>query len=417
VSIDPSILTAFINVEISMLDGAREHYFTAEEAARELGVSLTTLYAYVSRKGIRTEKLPGQRERLYWKADVMNARGRRSPAPAPDAQEGVSTASKITFMGDDGPYYRGQNAVHLSEDKTVEEVAGLLWDVDPTSVFTGRLPHMPQNYAALMALVDAASASDRATVALPFLEEANPRAFDLSPTGMATTGADLLRLLSAVLTRDEGPSTEAIHLYIGRRLGLDAAWTDVARQLLILSADHGLASGTYAVRAVASVGVSPFRCILTGLALSSGRRTRFGRFDGLSRLLNEICASPDPAALIISRHREGDGLPGFGFSSYAGGDPRAVALLASFDKICGGDEDYRRLSKAIATVEDVRGEKPDFALMAMFATRRMRMDPRDSLFLIGRSIGWVAHAIEQYQMGELHRANSAYVGKLPPARR
>lgn len=400
-----------------MLEGAREHYFTAEEAAQELGVSLTTLYAYVSRKGIRTEKLPGMRERLYWKADVWKARGRRT-TPAPTLEpDGVSTASKITFIGDDGPYYRGQNAVLLSEDRSIEDVAALLWDADPATTFTARLPRLPENYAAMMAMVATAGATDRAIVALPFLEEANPRAFDLSPQGMAATGADLVRFLSAVLTRDTAPSSEPVHLYLGRRLGLDEDWTDITRRLLILSADHGFASGTYAVRAVASAGVSPFRCALAGLALFSGRRTWFGRYDGLSRLLNDICSSHDPAAMIIARHREGDALAGFGFSPYPDGDPRAVSLLRRFDKICGDDEDYRRLTQAIATVEEVRGEKPDFALTAMFATRRMKMDPRDSLFLIGRSIGWVAHAIEQYQMGEMHRPPSAYVGKLPPARR
>ena len=91
-------------------------YQEIADAAQELGVSLTTLYAYVSRKGIRTEKLPGVRERLYWKADVWKARGRRA-TPAPTLEpDGVSTASKITFIGDDGPYYRGQNAVLLSDD-------------------------------------------------------------------------------------------------------------------------------------------------------------------------------------------------------------------------------------------------------------------------------------------------------------
>lgn len=157
-----------------MLEGAREHYFTAEEAAQELGVSLTTLYAYVSRKGIRTEKLAGVRERLYWKADVWKARGRRA-TPAPTLEpDGVSTASKITFIGDDGPYYRGQNAIQLSESRTVEEVAGLLWETDPATIFTSRLPRLPENYPAMMAMVETAGATDRAIVALPFWKRPIP---------------------------------------------------------------------------------------------------------------------------------------------------------------------------------------------------------------------------------------------------
>lgn len=66
-------------------------------------------------------------------------------------------------------------------------------------------------------------------------------------------------------------------------------------------------------------------------------------------------------------------------------------------------------------MEETNGLRPDFALATMFATRRMNMDPRDSLFFIGRAIGWVAHSIEQYQTGEIERSASAYVGELPEA--
>lgn len=392
-------------------------YLTAEEAARELGVSVGTLYAYVSRKGIRTERTPGARERLYWKTDVLAARSRRGGGPVTPAPDGVSRESALTFIAEHGPYYRGRSAVELAETMTVEEVAGLLWGVDPKIVFSERLPNVPENYAALMALVDSASAVDRSTVMLPFIEAANPRAFDLSPAGMAATGADLLRFLAAILTRDAGPSADPLHLYLGRRLGLSDDWTDLARRLLVLSADHGLASGTYAVRAVASVGVSPFRSALAGLTISSGRRTSFGRYDSLGRLLKDISVCADPASLIVSRLREGDRLPGFGFSPLPQGDPRATALFQRLDEICDDDVGYRRLKIAIATMDENSGLKPDFALTTMFATQRMNMDPRDSLFFIGRAIGWVAHSIEQYQTGEIERSASAYVGELPEGHR
>lgn len=45
-------------------------YLTAEEAAAILDVSLTTLYAYVSRKNIRSVKVEGSRKRRYWAADI-----------------------------------------------------------------------------------------------------------------------------------------------------------------------------------------------------------------------------------------------------------------------------------------------------------------------------------------------------------
>src|SRR5690606_37127685 len=45
-------------------------YLSAEEAAGILGVNLPTLYAYVSRKNIRSVKVEGSRKRRYWAADI-----------------------------------------------------------------------------------------------------------------------------------------------------------------------------------------------------------------------------------------------------------------------------------------------------------------------------------------------------------
>jgi len=45
----------------------RRLYTTAKEAAAALGVSIPTLYAYVSRGFIRSQGVAGSRNRRYWK--------------------------------------------------------------------------------------------------------------------------------------------------------------------------------------------------------------------------------------------------------------------------------------------------------------------------------------------------------------
>jgi predicted DNA-binding transcriptional regulator AlpA len=52
-------------------------YITAKEAAAALGVSIPTLYAYVSRGLIRSQGVAGSRNRRYWKVDIERLRGRR----------------------------------------------------------------------------------------------------------------------------------------------------------------------------------------------------------------------------------------------------------------------------------------------------------------------------------------------------
>jgi citrate synthase len=63
-------------------------------------------------------------------------------------------------------------------------------------------------------------------------------------------------------------------------------------------------------------------------------------------------------------------------------------------------------------------DKPniDFALAAL--TRVLRLPPVSPLtiFAIGRSIGWIGHAIEQYAIAQLIRPRAKYVGPMPAAR-
>jgi helix-turn-helix protein len=50
---------------------AGDEYLSAADAMKFLGVSAQTLYAYVSRKGIRSRPIPGSRQRRYWKSDLV----------------------------------------------------------------------------------------------------------------------------------------------------------------------------------------------------------------------------------------------------------------------------------------------------------------------------------------------------------
>src|SRR6266436_1178427 len=59
--------------------GSEALYITAKEAAGALGVSIPTLYAYVSRGLIRSQRVPGSRNRRYWKVDIERLKGRRVP--------------------------------------------------------------------------------------------------------------------------------------------------------------------------------------------------------------------------------------------------------------------------------------------------------------------------------------------------
>ena len=389
-----------------------ELFLSAHRAAEALGVSVTTLYAYVSRKKIRSQRMPGSRQRRYWKADIDRIQGVSSAAPLA-RPGGLTRDTDITLITEQGPFYRGQSAVELSDTHDLEQTAGLLWRSSSQQAFGETLPKEPPQLAAWLELLAGSSTADRATALFPLIELNNPRAYDLSHEGMCRTGADVLRWLGALLVGAPGPSDEPLHLMVARSLGASAEMADLIRRTLVLSADHGFEPGTYAVRAVASTGVTPYRSVLTGLSVSMGQRTLSGRFESLARLLSEVEAAADPADPVVRRIREGEDLPGFGSNLYARGDPRARAVLGRLDAMFAGDRGFQKLKRAIAVAHEVRGLDPDFALTHVYIARRLGLEGRNSLFVLGRAAGWVAHAIEQYQAGGVIREPSMYTGPLP----
>ena len=87
--------------------------------------------------------------------------------------------------------------------------------------------------------------------------------------------------------------------------------------------------------------------------------------------------------------------------------------IVNLDSILADDADFRKLQRAIAVVRDARGLEPDFALTNVYLARRLGMDTKDSLFILGRAVGWIAHSIEQYEVGGVIREPAMYTGPLP----
>ena len=112
-------------------------YLSSKEAARRLGVSAATLYAYVSRGLLRSEGDHGQRERRYRADDVARLKrqrdvGRKAEAIAANALDFGTPVleSGLTLIKDNRLYYRGHDATRLARSASLEQVAEILWDCD-----------------------------------------------------------------------------------------------------------------------------------------------------------------------------------------------------------------------------------------------------------------------------------------------
>ena len=110
-------------------------WISAVDAARRLGVSRATLYAYVSRGHIRSQASPGSpRARSYSRDDVERLRRRTEERRAPDKaaartlQWGMPILeSSIALIDGHRLFYRGVDAATLAQSRSLEEVAALIW--------------------------------------------------------------------------------------------------------------------------------------------------------------------------------------------------------------------------------------------------------------------------------------------------
>jgi citrate synthase len=391
-----------------------ELYIDAEQAAAELGVSITTLYTYISRRGIRSQQVPGTKKRKYWRADIERIKAGKGRAPETALAATGQQASKLTLLTPDGPYYCGQSAIELSETYTLEDTAALLWNVDRDLVFGDSIATSPPELRSLYAVFEGTSVADKAIGILPFIERANPRAYDLSHKGMCRTGADLVRWYAAIVAGRETMSPEPVHLQMAALCNGDNEVADLIRRVLVISADHGFGAGAYAIRAVASTGVTPYRSVLAGFAIAPGRRNVLGHRAAIVRLLAELASSPDPQSIIARRLQEGEDLPGFRIPwPYVHGDPRAKRLIEDLKRIRG---DHPVVVKALAAFEYAEaelGRYPGHGLVNDLIAQVIGLPSREYLYPLGRCAGWVAHSIEQYEAGDVDPPLANYRGLLP----
>ncbi|HZC59287.1 MAG TPA: citrate/2-methylcitrate synthase, partial [Chthoniobacterales bacterium] len=113
------------------------------------------------------------------------------------------------------------------------------------------------------------------------------------------------------------------------------------------------------------------------------------------------------------RLRSGEEIPGFGHPLYADGDPRADVILKLLREAYPGE--FAKIHKKIADTERIIGKRASIDL-AIACTSKILALPAHSgfhLFTLSRSVGWIAHALEQHQSGTLIRPRARYVGVLP----
>ncbi|WP_374447285.1 citrate synthase [Stella sp.] len=385
----------------------------ADEAIRRLGVRRATLYAYASRGLVRSEPHPDDpRRSLYAAEDIdrLAARRRLGRSPGGAAARTLDWGlpvldSAITLVEHGCLSYRGVEATGLAESATLEDTARLLWDCGEFDPFAEPPPPAPA--------AAPGPAATRCIAALADAGFAGSEVWGRDPRRRWAAAARLLRrTAAAAVARPPGPGAtgpEPISAAVARAWTADPTAADLVRRALVLAADHELNASTFAARVVASTGASLAAAVVAGMAALTGPR-HGGMTERVQALLEEVAAGGDARATVARRLARGDRLPGFGHPLYPAGDPRASALLARVRP--------DPLSDAVAAaVAELTGEPPniDFALVALARGHGLPAEAPFTLFLVGRTAGWIAHALEQQATGGLIRPRARYVGRRRPS--
>jgi citrate synthase len=370
-----------------------------DEATRRLRVSRATLYAYVSRGLIHSERqAENGRAHLYALADVERLVWRKTRARKPASAAATALSWGLPVLDTDISQisrgmltYRDRPIGEFADTASTEQLATLLWNV-PADPFPGANfdPAGVAGWERLAALLANDSPIDRAIALMSLLRrEVWARHWPASP---GQNEARLVQALACAATGRALDTSLPLHLAIARAWNApDAA--DTIRRILVCSADHELNTSAFTARVVASTDVDCCTALVAALTAFCGYEHT--GVIGRSRALLEAARRSTDLDALIDRESSGEKpLAGFYHRLYPDGDPRATMVLAH----CRIAPEARRL---IDAVERQTGLRPniDIALVIVESAYGLPTGAAEAMFATGRAVGWIAHAFEQRASG------------------
>lgn len=380
-------------------------WLTTGEVAERLGVQSATVYAYVSR-GLLTSERVGRRSRFRL-SEVDTLQARLDPGHG----RSLSVAKRVFRLEDGQPFYREVPALELADTATFEQVVDLLWTGTLDAGQKWPRPDASNLRIArqtLAALPTDTIISDRLKVAVATLEALGHEGSSFYAPDVAASGRRLLLSVVHTLPRIDGgagvasEASEPLGLAASLWPRLTAEPVDAERialldAALVLSAEHGMAPSTTVARTAASLGATIHGVVASGLGAGTGDVMGSSALI-VEDVLRRLHRSPHAIRGIAEQARIQGRVAGFGHVAYPEGDVRSRYLLSRLAQITG---DEPRFAEAIslARVMQERGLPPPtlyFALATVAHCFQMSHGSAEAMFFIGRSAGWIAHALDEY---------------------
>ena len=184
----------------------------------------------------------------------------------------------------------------------------------------------------------------------------------------------------------------------------------------ILHAEHGSNASSFAARVTIGTKAGIYDAFVTAISTLTGP-AHGGAAEDVMKMINEI-GEPENVDKYIQNKRENkEPITGFGHRVYKKEDPRAVHLKDGLYKLSiemGEPKWFQILAKVVEQMKPYSRHglnvNVDFYSGAIYHLQKIPMDLFVPIFAIGRTPGWIAQCLEQFNSNILIRPLTVYNG-------